>query len=118
MAHAADERGQQHVSLRGASRENSGGEDDAQHVAPLDVRHEISADLEFDGATSPGTFPIEIQFRALGASAWQTVETLPGDAGGYVNATFDQPAAGHWRARYPGVTDAYKASTSSAVRVD
>ncbi|MEV0714091.1 hypothetical protein [Asanoa sp. NPDC050611] len=78
----------------------------------------IEGDLDFDGGLHPGSIPIELQFKPLGATTWQTVTTVEADSSGVFRATLDQLSAGHWRARYPGETDIFKAATSTAVRVD
>ncbi|NEA35326.1 hypothetical protein [Streptomyces sp. SID13031] len=74
------------------------------------------------GNYTPVAIPAQIQYRAPGgASSWVTVaniENADWDGAGYaVSATVDQPAAGQWRAYYPGQAQQFQTAVSAKVQV-
>jgi hypothetical protein len=81
-----------------------------------------SGHMTFGDHYSPATIPVQIQYRAPGASSsWVTVaniENADWDGSGYgFSATVDQPAAGQWRAYYPGQPKWFVTATSTKVQL-
>jgi uncharacterized protein YaiE (UPF0345 family) len=79
-----------------------------------------SGHLTFSNYT-PVVMPVQIQYRAPGASSWVTVATIENpnwDGEGYAfSATVDQPAAGQWRAYYPGQAQQFQTAVSTKAQV-
>ncbi|MFC9692913.1 hypothetical protein ACFTSF_30465 [Kribbella sp. NPDC056951] len=79
-----------------------------------------SGHVQFPGRYSPGTVPVQIQYRAPGDS-WVTVadiENADWDSAGFAfSATVDEPAGGVWRAYYAGQAQHFQTAVSAKVRV-
>ncbi|MGW6574013.1 hypothetical protein ACWGAN_17765 [Streptomyces sp. NPDC054945] len=67
---------------------------------------EVGGNMGFEGNSTPGTIPVNIQHSATGKGGWTTVATVP-DArwngeGFAFSTTAPQAGAGYWRATYTG----------------